>query len=75
MKYCPACLKLKIHTLVECYRNTQLDFCTYHYYMMRGREGGHYSLETYVEASKHHSFKASLPSPDDMKLLRLVEKD
>jgi len=68
-------LKFKIQTVVECYRSTQLDFCTFHYYMMRGREGGHYSLETYVEASKRHSFKTSLPSPGEMASLRLVEKD
>lgn len=72
-KYCPACLKLKIRTPVECHRNTQLNFCTYHYYLMKGREGGHYSLESYVEASRRHSFRTSLPSPDEIAPLRLAE--
>jgi hypothetical protein len=68
-------LKSKIHTVVECHGNAQLDFCTYHYYMMRGKEGGYYSLESYVEASRLHSFRTSLPSRDEMALLRLKEKD
>jgi hypothetical protein len=51
---------------VEHYRNTQLEYCTYHYYMMRGRVGGRYSLDAYVEAS--------LASSEDMELLKLLEE-
>lgn len=68
-------MKFKIRTVVESNRNTPLDFCTYHYFMMRGREGGYYSLESYVEASRPYSFRTSLPSPDEMALLRRLEKD
>lgn len=68
MKYCPTCLKSNIHTAVEWYRNTQLDFCSYHYWLMRGRDGSGvtYSLELYIEASKLHAFRTSLPLPEEM---------
>ena len=73
-KYCRACLRAKIHTEVEQYRSTPLDYCTYHHYMMRGREGGLYTLESYAEASRHHSFITSIPSAEEMALLRRAEK-
>jgi len=51
----------------------KLDYCTYHYYMLKGKEGGRYSLESYAEASRLHSFKTSLPSADEIALLRRAE--
>jgi hypothetical protein len=72
-KYCKACLIFKIHVEVERYHNMKLDYCTYHYYMMKGREGGQYSLESYAEASRLHSFKTSLPSAGEIALLRRAE--
>jgi hypothetical protein len=72
-KYCPECLKFEIHTPAEWYRNVQNDFCTYHYWIIRGRDGGgpslppvRFSLESYVEGSKLHGFRTSLPSPEEM---------
>ena len=64
-------MKFNIQTDVESYRSTKLDFCTYHYFMMRGRVGGHYSLDEYAKASRSHAFKTSLPSPEDMIFLNL----
>jgi len=68
VKYCPTCLKSSIHTPVEWYRNVQLNFCSYHYWLMRGKNagGGTYSLGSYIEASKLHRFRTSLPSPEEI---------
>ena len=69
VKYCPTCLKFNIHTAVERYHNRQLELCTYHYWLIRGRIGGHYTLEAYAEASRHNSFKTSLPSADEIAMM------
>ena len=68
VKYCPSCLKFNVRAGVEWHKNTQLNFCSYHYWLMRGRDagGGTYSLEAYIEASKLHGFRTSLPSPEEM---------
>lgn len=67
-KYCPRCLESNVRTEVERYRNIQLELCSYHYWLMRGRDGGGvaYSLESYIQASKLHAFKTSLPLPEEM---------
>ncbi|HEV2139326.1 MAG TPA: hypothetical protein VGR53_10850 [Nitrososphaerales archaeon] len=65
-RYCPTCLKSVIKTIVERHDDTPLNYCTFHYWLMRGRVGGYYSLEDYVEASELHGFKTSLPSPEEM---------
>jgi hypothetical protein len=61
-------MKSNIRTATEWHRNTQLDFCSYHYWLMGGRDRGGviYSLETYVEASKLNAFRTSLPSLEEM---------
>ena len=66
VRYCPTCLKSDVHTPVERYHDHQLELCTYHYWLIRGRIGGHYTLEAYASASQHNSFRASLPSPDEI---------
>jgi hypothetical protein len=66
VKYCPTCLKSGTKTIVERHGDTPLNYCTFHYWLMRGKVGGHYSLEAYVEASELHQFKTSLPSPENM---------
>jgi hypothetical protein len=71
VKYCPTCLKSNVHTKVEYYRITQLNFCTYHYWLMKGRDAGGatYSLDRYIKASELHAFKTSLPLPDEMAMM------
>jgi hypothetical protein len=74
VKHCKTCSQFKIKTEAEHYKSTPLDYCTYHYYVMRGRLGGHYSISEYVKASEFHSCKTSLPSSEDMARLKLLEK-
>lgn len=63
---CPDCLKFQVHTPVEKWRRTEMKYCTFHYWMMKGREGGFFTLELYVERSRYFGFVTSLPSPEDM---------
>jgi hypothetical protein len=65
-KYCSTCLKFNIHTPVERYHGRQLELCTYHYWMIRGRIGGSYTLEAYAEASRHNAIGTSLPSSEEI---------
>jgi hypothetical protein len=62
------CLKSNIQTAVEWYRDTQLNYCSYHYWLVRGRNAGGviFSLDVYVESSKTHAFATSLPSAEEM---------
>ena len=69
VRYCPTCLKFNIHTAVEIYHDTQLELCTYHHWLIRGRIGGQYSLESYAEASRRNLFRTSLPSVEEMKMM------
>jgi hypothetical protein len=65
-KYCSTCLKFNIYTPVERYHDRQLELCTYHYWMIRGKVGGQYTLKTYAEASRHNAIGTSLPSPEEI---------
>ena len=63
---CPDCLKFGVHTPVEWWKRTRMRYCTFHYWMMKGREGGIFTLDVYIERSQHFGFIVSLPSPEDM---------
>jgi hypothetical protein len=65
-KYCSACLKFNIRTPAERYHDRQLELCTYHYWMIRGRIGGSYTLKAYAEASRHNAIGTSLPSREEI---------
>ncbi len=51
-----------IRTAVEKYGGTRLSYCTYHYWLMRGKTGGVYTLDEYARSSAEHGFVISLPS-------------
>jgi hypothetical protein len=57
---------------VEKYRAMPMEYCTFHYWLMRGRSGGtrEYSLEDYVDGSRLHSFVISLPSGEAMRAMQ-----
>ena len=63
--FCALCAASGVTTLAERYKGTQLMYCTFHYWLIRGRVGpGGYSLEDYVKSSKL-TFTISLPSKTD----------
>jgi hypothetical protein len=55
-------------TAFEKYKAMPMEYCTFHYWLMRGRYGGtrEYSLEDYANGSRLHSFVTSLPSGEAM---------
>jgi len=61
-----------ITTPVEKYKAMPMEYCTFHYWMMRGRLGGlqEYSLEEYVNGSELYSFIISLPSGDAIRVMQ-----
>lgn len=63
---CPDCLESQVHTPVERWKGTEMKYCTFHYWMMKGREGGFFTLELYVVRSRHFGFVTSLPSSEDI---------
>ena len=74
-KYCPACMEHGVKTPVEKYRNTDLNYCTYHYWLMGGKSRGRINmrLEDYAEASRRHFFVTSIPSPEAVRKLRPIK--
>jgi len=72
VKHCPSCMEYGIMTPVEKYKAMPLEYCTFHYWLMRGRLGGlrEYSLEEYANSSRLHSFVISLPSGDAMRAMQ-----
>jgi hypothetical protein len=74
-KYCPACMEHGVKTSVERYRNADLNYCTYHYWLMGGKSRGRISmtLGDYAEASRRHFFVTSVPSPEDVRKLRPIK--
>lgn len=56
-------------TSVEKYKAMPMEYCTFHYWLMRGRSGGtrEFSLEEYANGSRLHAFIISLP-PDEAML-------
>lgn len=67
---CPSCLLWGVHTPIERWRRTQMRYCTFHYWLMKGREG--FTLESYVDHSRHFGWGISLPSPEDMAKMNLA---
>jgi len=69
VKYCPSCKERGILTLVEKSKALPMEYCTFHYWLMRGRYGGirESSLEEYVNESRLHAFIVSLPSGNTMR--------
>ncbi|MDG6945801.1 MAG: hypothetical protein JRM91_03955 [Nitrososphaerota archaeon] len=66
IRFCSLCAVSGVVTPSEFYHATRLDYCTFHYWLVRGRVGSHgYSLEDYVNSSKKFSFWVSLPSKAD----------
>ena len=67
MKFCALCAAAGVKTPSEQYRNIELDYCTFHYWLIHGRYGSgrEYSLEEYVNASRKFAFRISLPSQAD----------
>jgi len=67
---CPSCLEHKVKTPVERYKGLALEYCTYHYWLIRGRVNpGGYALNDYIEASKSHDFFVSLPPKESMRIM------
>jgi hypothetical protein len=64
VKLCSECSKLGISTQVEKYRESPLECCTFHYWLMRGRPL--FSLEVYVKSSERNGFVTSLPTQEEM---------
>jgi len=62
-----------VKTPVEKHGKTNLNYCTYHYWLMRGKSAGRIdmTLEDYAEASRKHSFVTAIPSTDDIRRLKL----
>jgi hypothetical protein len=71
-KYCQTCMERGVKTPVEKHGTTDLRYCTYHYWLMRGRSGGGVSmtLEDYAEASRLHFFVTSVPSPENVRRIK-----
>jgi hypothetical protein len=67
---CPTCLEFGVQTPVERRRKTPMKYCTFHYWLMKGREG--FLLRSYVEHSKHFGFVISLPSHETMAKMNLA---
>lgn len=67
---CPTCLEFGVQTPVERHRKTPMRYCTFHYWLMKGREG--FLLQTYAERSMHFGFVISLPSSENMARMNLV---
>lgn len=69
-KYCALCAKAGLDTPSEWYRSSQLDYCTFHYWLIRGRVEPHgYPLEEYLAGSQRFAFRASLPSEADCRAM------
>ena len=64
MKLCPECLDLGISSQVETYHGSPLEYCTFHYWLMRGML--FFPLEVYVNSSERYGFATSLPTPEEM---------
>ena len=67
---CPNCLSWGVHTPVEKRRRSLMNYCTFHYWLMKGREG--FLLKAYAERSEHFGFVTSLPSPEEMARMDLA---
>ena len=64
-QFCTICAASGVATPAERYKGTPLKYCTFHYWLIRGRVGPDgYSLEDYVQSSKV-TFTTSLPSKAD----------
>lgn len=76
MVYCPSCLNQGVRTPVERYRKQALRYCTFHYWLMRGRgDPVVYTLKDYSEVSARHGFKISLPSDEDRRIMLEADHD
>ena len=61
-RFCSLCAASGVVTPAERYHATRLEYCAFHYWLMRGRVGSlGYSLEDYANAPKRFAFKVSLP--------------
>ncbi len=70
-RFCSLCAASGVVTPSEWYHATQLEYCTFHYWLMRGRVGSHAcSLEDYANASKRFAFRVSLPSRADCEMMQ-----
>ena len=70
-RLCAYCAASGVRTQSEWYRSSQLDYCTFHYWLFHGRLGRNgYSLGDYAKASVAHSFSVSLPQPADRERLQ-----
>jgi hypothetical protein len=68
--YCPSCLEHGVRTPVERHGKQDLRYCTFHYWLMRGRGDPEvYSLKAYSQASAPYGFRISLPSEEDMRIM------
>ena len=69
-KFCTMCAVFGVATPAERYKGTQLKYCTFHYWLVRGRVGpGGYSLEDYVKWSGV-TFTVSLPPKADCEMMQ-----
>lgn len=69
---CALCAASGVNTLSEKYHDVQLEYCTFHYWLIHGGRGEDgYSLRDYTIASEKGGFRTSLPSlPDCERMLR-----
>ncbi len=64
---CPSCLQWGVLTPVEKWREAPMKYCTFHYWMMRGRLSPcGFAFDAYAERSRAFGFVLSLPPPTVM---------
>jgi len=69
--HCISCLKHGVRTPVESHGKQALRYCTFHYWLMRGRGDPEvYTLKTYSQASTPYGYRTSLPSEKDRRVMR-----
>jgi hypothetical protein len=70
MKLCPECTRSGVQTGVEFYRTTELNLCSFHYWLGNAKGRG-WTLEEFTARSEAFKFRTSLPSPADRERLEL----
>jgi hypothetical protein len=66
---CPQCKELGYAVRVEAYRNQHLERCTVHHWLINA-EGRGWALDRYVETSEKCNFVCSLPTKEQIEVIR-----
>lgn len=62
---CAECRKMGLSTKAESYHGRQLELCTFHYWLVRGRQLG-FTLQDYADGSRRNAFVVSLPTEEEI---------